>query len=313
MSPVLLGFVLLAGGAVAGLVALGGVTAPRLSPERLTGVVVSTERSRLTDLTNAVVGWVDRLMSSRGWFPFSSTELELAGIVASPASFVVLILSMAVSGFAVGLLLLGGALAGAIVALVTIVGAKVVVKVKTSRRRRRFAEQLHEALQMLASSLRAGHSIARAIETVAHDSDSPISEELARAVNENRLGRDLVASLENVAARMESEDFQWTAQAIATQRETGGNLNEVLDQVAETIRERSHIRQQVFALSAEGRISAYILMALPVGIGVFYFLVNPGVMGVFVDATIGKILLAASAVMYVVAGLWMRKIVNIDF
>ncbi|MFI5427321.1 type II secretion system F family protein [Aeromicrobium sp. UC242_57] len=190
---------------------------------------------------------------------------------------------------------------------------KALLSMRASGRRKKFADQLSQALQMIAAALRAGHSITRAIEAVAQEAEAPMSEEFARVANEVRLGRDLVEALEQVAVRMESEDFSWVAGAISAQRETGGNLNEILEQVAETIRERGHIRQQVRSLSAEGRISAYILMALPVIIGIYYALVSQEVMGAFVDSGIGKLLLAGSLLLYVLGGFWMRSVVRIEF
>lgn len=313
MSPVLLGTLLLSVAALCTVYALVGITGPRLSVERLTGAPPAPQRSALSGATEAVVGGVDRVMRSRGWVPFTAAELELAGVASSPASLVVLILSTSVIAFAMGFVVIGNLLVGLIFMLLVPLLAKMVLKRRTRKRRAQFANQLHEALQMMASALRAGHSLARGLDVVSQDSEAPMNEELARVVNENRLGRDLVDALDNVATRMESEDFHWVSQAIASQRETGGNLNEVLDQVAETIRERNHIRQQVFALSAEGRISAYILMSLPVGVGGFYALTNPVLMGAFVASGIGRVLLGLSAVMYVLGGLWMRKIVNIEF
>ena len=102
-----------------------------------------------------------------------------------------------------------------------------------------------------------------------------MSEELARVVNETRLGRNLADSLAVMAQRMQSDDFEWVAQAIAINQETGGNLAEVLDQVGKTIRERNEIRRQVKALSAEGRLSAIVLVALPIVIFLVLLIVQP--------------------------------------
>ena len=166
---------------------------------------------------------------------------------------------------------------------------------------------------MMAASLRAGHSFPRALDAVSKEADDPMGPELARVVNETRVGRDILVSLDEVALRMQSEDFRWVGAAIGAQRETGGNLNEILDQVASTIRDRQHVRQQVLALSAEGRLSAVILMLLPVCIGGYYALVAAEEMNVFIDSGIGKMLLAGSLVAYTLGGLWMRSIVRIEF
>lgn len=292
---------------------VAGIPEPRVSKERVAAFSVAPSRSLLTRIADGLVAQVDNVLSRRGWRPFSASELELAGVRTSVASLVVMILSFSVAAFAAGFVLFRGALAGVLCALLVPVVWKVVLSVRASRRRRKFTNQLSQALQMIAAALRAGHSITRAVEAVAQEAETPMSEEFARVANEVRLGRDLVDALEHVAARMESEDFGWVAGAIASQRETGGNLNEILEQVAETIREREHVRQQVHSLSAEGRISAYILMALPIVIGVYYGLVSQEIMGAFIGSGIGKLLLVGSLVLYVLGGFWMRSVVRIEF
>lgn len=313
MTPIVWGTALLCGATLLGLVTFAASGGSALPKERLLGMAPPSNHGALSGLAERLVGGVDRVMRGRRWVPLTAAELELADVAMGPAALVVVIVCAAVTAFAVGYVLLGGVLFGLLLAGVVPIVTKLGLRRRTKKRRKVFTNQLHEALQMMASALRAGHSLPRGLDLVSQDSEPPIADELARVVNENRLGRDLVEALENVATRMDSEDFLWVSQAIAAQRETGGNLNEVLDQVAETIRERNHIRQQVFALSAEGRISAYVLMSLPVGVGIFYVLVNPEIMSPFIASGIGKALLALSAVMYVLGGLWMRKIVNIEF
>lgn len=309
----MLGLLLIAAAVGLIYVMVAGVPEGRVPKERLAAYSVAPSKSLLTRVADGAVSQVEKLLSRQGWRPFSASELELAGVRTSVASLVVMILSFSVVAFAGGLVLLGGFVGGLLLALLVPVIWKAVLSMRADRRRKKFADQLPQALQMIAAALRAGHSITRAIEAVAQEAEPPVSEEFARVANEARLGRDLVEALEQVAVRMDSEDFSWVAGAIGSQRETGGNLNEILEQVAETIRERGHIRQQVRSLSAEGRISAYILMALPVVIGVYYGLVSQEVMGAFIDSGIGKLLLAGSFVLYVLGGFWMRSVVRIDF
>ena len=158
------------------------------------------------------------------------------------------------------------------------------MKVKVGRRQAAFADQLDDSLQLMASSLRAGHSLLRAVDAVSQDAASPTAEEFARIVNETRVGRDLSDSLDEVAERMGSDDFTWVAQAIAIHREVGGNLAEVLDAVGHTIRERNAIRRQVKALSAEGKLSAIVLGALPFAIIGFIAMTNPRYLHKFTES-----------------------------
>jgi tight adherence protein B len=309
----LVGAALILGSIVSLYVGLTGVPAGRVPKERLAAFTTTEHRNLLTRLTDAVVGGVDAVLRRRGWRPFSAEELELAGVATPVASLVVLICSMSFVGLALTFVVLKSVWFALLVAVLVPVGARFWIKHLVSRRRKRFADQMPQMLQMTAASLRAGHSLSRALDVVSREADAPMSEEVARVVNEYRLGRDLVEAMESVAERMKSRDFSWVAGAIAAQRESGGNLNEILDQVAETIRERTHIRQQVVALSAEGRLSAYILMALPVGIGGYYAIVSGETMGLFVESTAGRLLLIGSLVLYVAGGFWMRSIVRIEF
>jgi tight adherence protein B len=181
------------------------------------------------------------------------------------------------------------------------------------KRRNTFDQQLGDTLQLLAGGLRAGHSILRAIDAAATESLSPTSEEMRRVVTETSLGRDLQSSLNDTAERMRNEDFVWIAQAIQINREVGGNLAEVLDQVNETIRERSEIKGHIKALAAEGKFSAYILMAMPIGIVTMLMLVNPGYMNVMFTHPLGWGMIVASIILMTIGGLWMRKIIDLKF
>jgi len=293
-------------------VAVNGVPAGRVSDERIEHLTIARRSSGLTRVSDAIVDGVESLLHRRGWRPFGAAELELAHVAMSAASLVVLLTCIAIVALAIGVVL-GNVVVGLLLAVLVPVGARLWLSRRVARLRHRFAGQLPQTLQMIAASLRAGHSFPRALDAVSKEVDAPMAEELARVVNENRLGRDLVDSLRTIADRMRSQDFGWVTGAIAAQRETGGNLNEILDQVAGTIRERHHLRMQVMSLSAEGRLSAVVLMGLPVAVGLYFTLVSSDTMAVFVDAPIGKALLVGSVVLYVVGGLWMRSIVDIEF
>jgi len=294
-------------------VAVEGPPARRVSRDRVAAYAAVEQKSTLTKSAEFVEGKVEDFLRREGRAPFQAEELQRAGIVMPLASFIVLLGCIAVVCFGIGLVLLGSVVVGLLLAVGVPVVAKVWLRWKTGRVYRTFADQLPQALQLMAASLRAGHGFDRVLDAVAKEIGSPLGPELARAANETRLGRDRVEALDDVAVRMHSDDFHWVAAAIGAQRETGGNLNEILDQVAETIRERQHVRLQVLALSAEGRLSAVILMLLPVLIGAYYMLVAGDQMSTFIASGIGKLLLAGSLLAYVLGGLWMRSIVRIEF
>ena len=138
----------------------------------------------------------------------------------------------------------------------------VVVRQRIARRRKAFEEQLPDALSLIASSLSAGHTFLRAIQMMCEESDPPLAEEFSRVVSETRLGDPLVDSLGRMAARLEIRDLDWIVQAIRIQQTVGGKLADILHTLADFIRARQEVRREVQVLSAEGRISAYVLGAL---------------------------------------------------
>jgi len=211
---------------------------------------------------------------------------------------------------------LGTVLAGPLglgLGLVVPILAKVGVSVLARRRQKAFADQLDDSLQLMASSLRVGHSLLQALNSVAADAEEPTSVEFSRIINETRVGRELGHALNETALRMDSEDFVWVIQAIAINRQVGGNLAEVLDGVGHTIRERNQIRRQVKALSAEGRLSALVLMALPLGVLAFLTMTNPAYIARFTESLAGYAMIAAGVFLLIVGGLWLRKVVSFKF
>jgi tight adherence protein B len=137
------------------------------------------------------------------------------------------------------------------------------VKVKVSRRRRAFEAQLPDALALIASSLQAGHTFLRSVQSMVEESEPPMSQEFERVLAETRLGDPLVDSLERLAERLALEDLSWVVQAIRIQQTVGGKLADLLFTLAEFMRSREEIRREVKVLTAEGRLSAYLLGALP--------------------------------------------------
>ena len=255
---------------------------------------------------------VEKALVKRGRAAAGVAALERAGMSMSLPNYVLVVGLTTVLGSVIGVMV-GGLLLGLVVMALVPLGAKLLVKLRVSRRQAAFADQLDDSLQLMAGSLRAGHSLLRAVDSVASEADAPTSEEFARIVNETRVGRDLNDALDEVAERMGSEDFVWVAQAIAIHREVGGNLAEVLDAVGHTIRERTAIRRQVKALSAEGKLSAIVLMALPFGVFGFISLSNPGYVAKFTESTAGYGMLGAAVVMLLVGGLWLKNTVKIKF
>jgi tight adherence protein B len=313
MTPVLLvgGLGLLAAGLL--LVALVVVPAgpPRVPLSRL-DPTVAPQSSALAGAGAAAGAAVEKVLVKRGRLAAGAAALEQAGMTTTLPNFV-----LAVGMWTLGAVVLGALLVvlwlGLLMVVVVPFGARLLVTFKAGRRQAAFADQLDDSLQLMASSLRAGHSLLRAVDAVSQDAASPTAEEFARIVNETRVGRDLSDSLDEVAERMGSEDFLWVAQAIAIHREVGGNLAEVLDAVGNTIRERNAIRRQVKALSAEGKLSALVLGALPFAIIGFISMTNPHYLHKFTESLMGYAMLASAAVLMLIGGFWLKKTVAIRF
>lgn len=272
----------------------------------------SEPASQLTRITGSTVRIFDKALEGGSLRLFSKDALENAGVRMTQAEFLVLVAAGAVVGALVGLIVLGPILAILLFAAAPFVG-HVVLNFRAGKRRTRFDQQLGDTLQLLAGGLRAGHSILRAVDAAAAESQAPTSEEMRRVITETSLGRDLLASLTDTAERMKNEDFIWVAQAIQINREVGGNLAEVLDQVNETIRERSEIKGHIKALAAEGKFSAYILIAMPFGIVVMLMGVNPGYMNSMFTHPLGWGMIGLSVVLMTIGSLWMRKIIDLKF
>jgi len=310
--------VLLLGGVAllaAGLLLLALVVVPagppRVPLSRL-DPTVAPESSALAGAGAAAGAAVEKVLVKRGRLAAGAAALERAGMSTTLPNFVLAVGVWTVGAVVVGTLLVD-LWVGLLMVVVVPVGARLLVKFKAGRRQAAFADQLDDSLQLMASSLRAGHSLLRAVDAVSQDAASPTAEEFARIVNETRVGRDLGDSLDEVAERMGSEDFTWVAQAIAIHREVGGNLAEVLDAVGHTIRERNAIRRQVKALSAEGKLSALVLGALPFAIIGFISMTNPSYLHKFTESVMGYGMLAAVVVLMLVGGFWLKKTVAIKF
>lgn len=209
-------------------------------------------------------------------------------------------------------LLSGNILVALGVAVLAVLIPPALLNHRISARRRAFEQQLPDMLTLLAGTLRAGYSISQGIEAMSKEIDEPMAREMRRVVSETRLGRPLEESLEAVAERMESEDFAWAVMAIRIQREVGGNLAELLLTVADTMVQRERLRREVKTLTAEGRISAIIIGALPPGVGALIFVMNREYIQPLFTEPLGLTLLGVAAVSMLIGFAWMKKCITIE-
>ncbi len=278
---------------------------PRRSP-------VAAAENTQGKVGGAAVGAVTRIMRP-GTQERLGRRLDLAGVTRQPAEWALLggclavviaaTLSLVTSYVVIGVL--GGALIGWLT-------MRLSLSLRILRRRASFSEQLPDLLQLIASALRSGFSLPQAFDAVVREDAQPAAGEFSRALAEARLGGGLEDALEAVANRMDSDDLRWTVLAIRIQQGVGGNLAEVLLTIAGTIRERAFLRRQVSALSAEGRLSAYILVILPVLVAAWLFISSPQYMRLLYTTTPGELMLVATVVLLVIGGLWMRRTIKVE-
>jgi tight adherence protein B len=316
-------------GGVAVLAVAGGVVSRadgrrdrvsrRLSLYTLTGrAPVTAPRESATVLgssqvARSAVDLAGRMVRQRDVEGTLAHRLEAAGVPLRAAEWMIIHLAAAVVPAVLLLLISGGSLLPALLGLVVgLVLPWAYLVVKESRRTSAFLGQLPDTLQLVAGSLKAGYSMAQALDTVVREGQQPITGEFNRALVEARLGVPVEDALDGVAARMHSKDFAWVVLAIRIQREVGGNLAELLTTVAETLRERERLRRQVSVLSAEGRLSAWVLGALPPVFALYLALVRPEYLEPLVTKPLGILLIVVGTALLGVGVLWMRKAVRVE-
>ena len=187
------------------------------------------------------------------------------------------------------------------------------VKFKARRRIKALERQLPMAIDHLTRAVRAGHPLSAGLKMLSEDSEEPIASEFRAVFEEQRFGLPFEEALLGLGDRIDLPDVRILITAILVQREVGGNLAEILEKVAATMRARFTIRRQVRVYTVQGRMSGYILAALPMVVGFFIFLINREYMDVLFTHPLGKGLLAFAGVLQLIGFLWIRKIVNVEY
>ena len=270
------------------------------------------EPSDTNPYISKALGVIGYLAEKRGFVELARVKLEQAGLPLRPVEYIFFhALIVLVPSILLQVLFSKLALTLLFIILLTIL-PMLFVQVSIDRRKNRFNEMLPDTISMLAGSLRAGYSMLQAISLASEESKPPISDEFKRVLSETRLGLSIEVALNKMAARVESDDFHWMVLAINIQREVGGNLAEILDIVAKTIRERETLKRQIKTLTAEGRLSSYILIALPFAITAILLVINPGYMSLLFTNVLGWIMAGVAGILMIIGIIWMRKIVSIE-
>jgi tight adherence protein B len=259
----------------------------------------------------AALALSDRAVQARGNQGRLEATLEQAAIDLRPDEWILLRIVAIAGCAAVAALLLPWAVGLILGAVVGWLLPEMYRRQRAARRARRFADLLPEALQLVVGALRSGFSLPQAVDALVREGPDPVAGEFSRAVAEVRLGGELEDALERVAARNDSRDLSWLVMAIRIQREVGGNLSEVMETAVATMRERAQVARHVSALSAEGRLSAYVLIALPIAVAVFMFVSRGEYLRPLYTQFLGLCLLGTAAALMAIGAFWLSRLIKV--
>ncbi len=275
---------------------------------RLTGVAsVSVERdTRLSSMP-----LLDKLLRQLAFSRRLELLLYQAGSNMRVATFLFSVAAAAMVGYLVGYVVFTRLLHAAVFGVLGGFVPVLILMTKKNQRMKAFAEEFPDALDLLVSALRAGISFSSTLQIVADESPEPVRSEFAIVVEEQALGLDLREALTNLANRVDSLDLKFFVTAVVLQRDTGGNLTEVLENTSHLIRDRFRILGDIMTFTAQGRLTGMILTCLPLGLGIFMAMVAPDYFHKMWDHASGKAILGFAAIMQILGGLAIRKIVDI--
>lgn len=312
---------LLGAGAVIGVYAAitwlpGAMTRSRID-ERLSevGSGLLPETLEGTIIKRAMEGplpALDRLAARTSRGSALARLIEQAGLKVSVSTIVVVSVGLACTfGVLVGLFVKQW-WAPALAAGVGLVLPMLFLRVKRGKRLHRFEEQFPEALDLLSRAIRAGHAFTTAMGMVADEAMDPVGPEFKKTFDEQNYGLPLKEAMNGMTIRVPTMDVRFFVTAVLIQRETGGNLSEILDNLAHVVRERFKILRQVRVYTAHGRLTGYVLMALPAALAIALGFINPEHMNLLFRERMGQMMLTGAIAMQVLGYLWIRKVVKIE-
>lgn len=313
-----MGLAIAIGGVAVGLVILvvGFVLSRRdqaLIEERLG---LADERAALADGAVArktpVGDALNRALAQRGVGADLATQLARADIKVTVGEFMAATVILVIAAGGIAYFLKRDFVVAAMACLGGFFGPRIYIGMARGRRLRAFSDQLGDTIQLMVNGIRAGYSILQAMEAVSQEMGPPISDEFARVVQEVQLGLTLEHAMDNMLRRVPSDDLDMLITAVNVQREVGGNLAEVLDSIAFTIRERVRIKGELRAMTGQSRMSGYMVGMVPVGLAVFLYLFNRAYVMQLVDHICGYVMLGCSVIGIASGFAVMNKVMQID-
>lgn len=257
---------------------------------------------------------LNNTIAERGFAKKWREQLARADIKLTAAEFAVAHVVAMLAFFIVGFLAFGGQIALAVLAgFAGLFAPRIYVSRATSQRLNRFEQQLPDTLGLWVNALRSGFSVLQAMEAIAKDAPEPTSTEFKRVVQEVQLGIDMESALDHLLARVESEDLDLVVTAVNIQREVGGNLAEILEVIGHTIRERIKLKGEIRVLTAQGRITGYLISFLPIALAAFLGVINPNYVGLlFSNRMCGWPMLGTGLALIGIGTAVIQKIVDIE-
>ena len=309
------------------LVLVGTLTAPTLQTRRerrvasIESYVVGGHlharqeaKAHQSHIADSLLNLGDKVMKDRKSTKTTMALIDRADLPFRPGEWFVLRGVVVVVAGVAGLVLGGdnaliGVGVGAVLGLLL---PPAVLRFLAGRRARSFERQLPDVLMLVATSLKSGFGLPQALDAVARDTAEPASKEFSRSLAETRIGTDITDALERMGERMDSQSMRWTVMSIRIQRDVGGNLADTLRTTAATLRERESIARQVRTLSAEGRLSAYVLIALPIFLFLYLIRTNYDYVSLLWTTQVGLFMMGGGVVALIIGIIWMRNVVKIE-
>jgi tight adherence protein B len=315
-------FVLVTGsiiGAYYGAMWLPGFLAARKLERRLHDVSFGTGDAEVKDDSSIVkqaiespLPGIDRVLSKFNAGSRLARLIELSGVRTTPGAVVMMSVVAALIFFFIARLVVAHPLVAPAAALFAATLPFFWLAYRKSKRLKRFEEQFPEALDLLSRAIRAGHAFQTAMGMVADELPDPVGPEFKKTFDQQNFGLPLREALNELSERLGLIDVRFFVTAVLIQRDTGGNLSEILDNLAHVVRERFKIKRQVRVHTAHGRFTGYVLLALPAALAVALSFINPEHMQLLFRERMGQMLLMGAIVMQAIGYIWIRQVIKIE-
>jgi tight adherence protein B len=258
------------------------------------------------------IPWIERALQQMDLARSIDLQLIRADWSIRVSEFLAIIAGAAGAGLAVITLISGSLLIGIPFGLVAALVPVFILKRAVAKRRKTLEKQLVETLVLLSNSLKAGFGLLQALDQAARQLDDPIAKELKQTIRDTQMGASIEDAINGLSVRVGSYDLEIVVTAILVQRNVGGNLSEILDSVAHTMRERERIRGEIATLTAQQRLTGFIIAGIPPALAGLFFVMNPDYMITLYEEPIGRMLVAGALVLEIIGAYVIKRIINIE-